>query len=268
MIWSFSTSASDDARFLCPHLTIWGLCSGLACDIFAAMTDQATTMRALVATFLALLLALPAWQAASAQPGSEAERVSSASQLDAGYGAVVISLRSELYLDEPLQLFFLREGGDIANDADVIRFERRQGFFALGNDTTEYKVRSYALPPGTYRMVAHGMNCPKVPAENERCLVDTMGMWGTVELSRPSRGYPEDAPRFEVRAGQVTYAGDFALTARNTIEWSAIPPRELRRADRRFARLQRAPEPDVPEDYHLKYGLNARSYSDDSSRRY
>ena len=60
-----------------------------------------------------LSLAIPGWSTAVAQtPGTEAERVTRASALDAGYGAVVISIRSELYLDEPLDVYFLRVGGD------------------------------------------------------------------------------------------------------------------------------------------------------------
>ncbi|MFU7528906.1 hypothetical protein [Qipengyuania sp. ASV99] len=221
--------------------------------------------------FLALLLsalALPAWDAASAEPGSAAERVSRASALGGGYGAVVISVRSEIYLDDPLQVYFLRDGGSIANDNDVVRFERRQGFFAFGNDTLEYKVAVFALPAGTYRLVAHGMNCPKIPAEDERCLIDVQGLGGSEELSRPSRGYGDDAPRFEVRERSVTYAGDFALTARNSVEWSPIPEQELRRIRRDFARLPEAPAPFVPDEYKLKYGLTPRHYEDDRNRRY
>lgn len=206
--------------------------------------------------------------AALADPGVPAERVSRAGSVDDGLGAVIISIRSELYLDDPLQVYFLREGGSITNDADVVRFERRQGFFAFGNDTVEYQIRAYQLAPGTYRLVAHGMNCPKVPAEDERCLIDVQGIAGAEVLSRPSRGYGADAPRFEVRAGSLTNAGDFALTARNTIEWSPIPADALDRTRRGFARLPMVAEPAVPDDFKLKYGLNPRTYEDDRYRRY
>ena len=225
-------------------------------------------MRPFLAALSALFLALPSWSAASAEVGVEAEKVSRPSAVDDGYGAVVISIRSELFLEDPLDVFFLREGGSVTNDSDVVRFVRKQGFFSLGNDTLEYKIRSYQLRPGTYRLVAHGINCPKVPAENERCLVDASGIFGTEEISRPSRGYPEIAPTFEVRAGAVTYAGDFALTGRNTIEWSEIPRDELQRIERRFAQLPRAPEPIIPGEYRLKYGLFPRSFEDDYNRRY
>jgi len=225
-------------------------------------------MRSALFAFLIACLALPSWNGLAADPGTEAQRVSGPSSVDSGYGAVAISIRSELYLDDPIQVYFLREGGNIANDGDVVRFQRKQGFFAFGNDTAEYKVRTFQLRAGTYRLVAHGMNCAKVPAINERCIVEEPGIFGSLELSRPSRGYANEAPTFEVREGAITYAGDFALTARNTIEWSQIPVSELERTRSRFRRMPIAPEPIVPEDFLLKYGLNARSYEDDAGRRY
>ncbi len=225
-------------------------------------------MRSVLFAFFAACLAIPGWGSVAADPGIEAQRVSGPSAVEEGHGAVVISIRSEIYLDDPIHVFFLREGGDIANDEDVVRFKRRQGFFAFGNDTVSYKIQAFQLRPGTYRLVAHGMNCAKVPTINERCLVEEPGIYGSLELSRPSRGYGEEAPTFEVRAGSVTYAGDFALTGRNTIEWSQIPVRELERTRRRFREMPIAPEPVVPEDFLLKYGLNARSYEDDAGRLY
>ncbi|MHA7818241.1 MAG: hypothetical protein ACX930_01195 [Erythrobacter sp.] len=222
----------------------------------------------ILAALAAMCFAFPAWNAAQADPGTEAERVPRASSLDGGYGAVVISIRSELYLEDTLGVYFLREGGNVSNDSDVIRFERRQGLLSFGNDTLGFKIRSFQLRPGTYRLVAHGVSCAKVPAQNERCLVDFKGLGGTQEISRPSRGYPEIAPSFEVRAGAVTYAGDFVLTARNTMEWAEIPHDELRRTERRFAAIPRAPEPVIPGEYRLIYALNARSLDDDWNRRY
>lgn len=228
------------------------------------MLSMRSILLALFASVLASMAGVPAF----AEPGTKPERIARASQVDEEFGAVVMSIRSEIYLDDPVQVFFLREGGRVENDADVIRFGRRQGFFAFGNDTLGFQVRAYQLRPGTYRLVAHGMNCPKVPEEDERCLIDETGLLGTVERSRPSRGYPEVAPSFEVQAGAVTYAGDFILTARNRIEWLEIPPEKLSRIRPRFDTLARGPEPLIPDDYRLKYGLNARSYEDDAGRLY
>lgn len=200
--------------------------------------------------------------------GVEAERVKRASAIDKDNGAVVISIRSEVYLDEPLDLYFLREGGEVGIPSDVVQLSRRQNPLAFGNSTVKFQVRAYQLRAGTYRLVAHGMDCPKIPAENERCLIDQRGLNGTVEVSRPSRGYGEIAPTFKILSGSVTYAGDFALTARNTVEWSQIPAKELERISRQFSSMQRGPEPQIPEGFNLKYGLFPRSYGDDRGRRY
>ncbi|BDI61047.1 hypothetical protein [Qipengyuania nanhaisediminis] len=225
-------------------------------------------MRIAATVLLAACLALPGWTSLAADPGTEPERVSRASAVDSGLGAVIMSVRSELYLEDTLGVFFLREGGSITNPGDVVRFERRQGMLSFGNDTLGFKVRAYQLRPGIYRLVAHGVSCEKVPAENERCLVEFKGIAGAEEISRPSRGYGGDAPRFEVRAGAVTNAGDFVLTARNTIEWAPIPGDELRRLRARFADAVAAPEPVIPEQFRLVYRLKARSLSDDWNRRY
>jgi hypothetical protein len=218
--------------------------------------------------FLACWLTPPGASAQTNTLGSEPERISRASALDEGHGVLVISIRSEIYLDEPLNVYFGRIGQSAEEPAQILRFGRRQGFFAFGNNTLKYQVRAYQLPAGRYRLLAHGIDCPKIPAEDERCLIDRRGLTGTVEVSRPSRGYGEEAPSFEVRPGSVTYAGDYALTARNTIEWSPIPPDELSRARQSFGSLPRAPEPTIPEDFVLKYALYPRSFEDDRGRRY
>lgn len=225
-------------------------------------------MRSIFLALAMICLAVPAWSSVSAEPGVEAKRVSRPASLDDGFGVVVVSIRSEIYLDDPLHIYFVREGGDINRNEDVIWFERRQSFFAFGNDTVKYRVETYQLPAGTYRLAAHGMNCAKVPAEDERCLVDVTGLTGTVQLSRPSRGYGEEAPVFEVKAGSITYAGDFALTARNTVEWSEVPAPELARIRRKFRQLPLAPVPIVPEEFIREYGLFPREYDDDMNRRY
>lgn len=205
---------------------------------------------------------------AAEDPAREAERVSRASALDPGHGALILSVRSEIYLLAPLDVYFVREGGQIANPADVVRFSRSEGAFSMGNSTTKYKIRSYQLPAGRWRLAGHGVKCPKVPEPDERCLVDVKFAGIGETVSFPSRGYGEDAPVIEVREGALTLAGDFALTARNTIEWSPIPPDEMERLARRFSTLPRAPAPQAGEGFRLKYPLRPRSMSDDRGRRY
>jgi hypothetical protein len=202
-------------------------------------------------------------------PGRAAPKIARAASLDSGHGAVIISVRSELYLLARLDLWFLREGGSIADTADLVRVSRSESGLSFGgNSTTRYKPLAVQLPAGRYRLVGHGAKCPKVPAPDERCLVDVKiaGIGDTVSF--PSRGYGEDAPVFEVRAGAVTLAGDFALTARNRIEWSTIPEQQIATLARRFARLPSGPEPQVDETFRLKYPLRPRSMNDDLGRRY
>lgn len=216
---------------------------------------------------LALIVACPLLFAPAALLAEE-ERVSRASALAPGHGAVILSVRSELYLLDELNVWFVREGGSIANQEDLVRFTRSQSALVFGNHTTKYKVRAYALPAGRWRLAGHGVRCEKVPAPDERCLVDVkvLGIGQTVRF--PSRGYDDDAPVFEVRAGALTNAGDWGLTARNTIEWSQIPADEARRWQRRLDTLSDGPPVEVPEGYRLRYGLSPRSYQDDKNRRY
>jgi len=58
--------------------------------------------------------------------------------IESGFGAVIISIRSELYLEEPLEVYFLRENGDVTTPVDVIGFYRKQSFFAFSNSTVKY----------------------------------------------------------------------------------------------------------------------------------
>jgi len=201
-------------------------------------------------------------------PGMPAEKIARASALKPGHGAVIISVRSELFLRAELDLYFLREGGSVTNDGDIVRFSRAQPALAFGNATTKYKVLSIQLPAGRYKLAGHGAKCSKVPAPDERCLVDVKVFGIGETISFPSRGYGEDAPVFEVREGAVTVAGDFGLTARNTIEWSAIPSNKLGKVMKKFAGLPRGPEPEVAKQFLLKYPLRARSLNDDRARRY
>lgn len=215
--------------------------------------------------FAALALSAPAQAGAT---GREPARLSRPAALDPGHGAVIVSVRSELYLLARLDVWFVREGGDVTNEADLIRFSRAEGALSLGNSTTRYKPLAFQLPAGRWRLAGHGVKCPKVPEPDERCLVDVnfAGIGETVSF--PSRGYGEDAPVFEVLDGALSVIGDFALTARNTIEWSPIPAGEVDRLAKRFSSLPRGPAPEVGKEFSLKYPLRPRSLSDDRGRRY
>lgn len=224
--------------------------------------------KAWFAVAIALAAPLAAESGNGGPPGYTPEKLSRASGLDAGNGAVIISVRSELFLLDTLNLFFVREGGDTSNDADVIRFTRAQPPLAFSNATAKYKPRAFQMAAGRYRLAGHGVRCPKVPDIDERCLVDVKVLGIGETVSFPSRGYGPDAPVIEVREGALTIAGDFALTARNTVEWSEIPSDKLRKAERRIKGIPRGPEPLVSSDFRLQYPLRARAPEDDKGRRY
>ncbi len=230
------------------------------------------TLRHLYLSVVCILVALaglgagPAW--AQDAPGIAPEGLSRGSDLKDGNGALIISVRSELYLLAQLHLYFLREGGDVANREDVVRFSRAQSQLAFGNSTAKHRSVAVQLPAGRYRLVGHGARCLTVPKPEERCLVDVKFAGIGETVSFPSRGYGEDAPVFEVREGAVTNAGDFALTARNTVEWSPIPAERLGKLQRNLKGLPQGPSPYVSDEFILKFPLRARSFSDDQGRRY
>lgn len=180
-------------------------------------------------------------------------------------------MRSALYLAAPLSLFFVAidEDGERKDDAEIVRFERREGRLSFGgNSTTRYKPAAFQLPAGRYRLAGHGAKCEKVPAPDERCLAEIRFAGIEETVSFPSRGYGEDAPYFVIEAGSMTNAGDFGLTAQNSIEWSPIPPEHLERPMRRLSALPAGPRPAIEDDFLLKYPLRPRSLSDDRGRRY
>lgn len=203
-----------------------------------------------------------------ADPGTAPDKVSQSSSVEQGHGVVAVSVRSAIWLSEPLHVYFLREGGNIDNDADVIRFTRKQGFWAIGNDTTDFLVKTFELPPGRYRLVAHGVKCPSVPEPSQTCRVRVEFAGSSSRISFPSRGYEGETPVFEVRAGAITYAGDYALDARNRIVWSRIPEDQLDKVQKRFAKLSTGPEPEIPLDWHMTGRLDRRGMLRDAGRSY
>ena len=168
-------------------------------------------------------------------------------------GVVVVSVRSEKYLPGKLNVYFLREGGSIDNDDDVFRFSRKNGFMAVGNDTTDYAPKAFQLPPGRYSLVAHGVDCPGVPRPGQTCGQRmSFGGGGSVSVSRPSRGYASETPSFEVVAGELTNIGDFALTQANVIRWSAIPASEVAEVMEDFSSFPQTSTPVVPDEFVLE----------------
>lgn len=218
--------------------------------------------------YLVMILALSISSMAIAA-GSKPSKVSKIKSLKDGEGVVAISVRSEIFLPDRLEVYFLKEGGSIDNKKDVFRFSRRQSFLAVGNDTTDYAVKTFRLPAGKYRLVGHGVNCPSVPKPGYRCSVTvTVNGIGGSPISRPSKGYSGETPSFVVEPQKLTLAGDFLLANTNTILWSEIPESELSGVGSKFGELQRTQEPSVPESFVLSRPVRGRGMFDNMGRRY
>ncbi|MFM5949785.1 MAG: hypothetical protein ACKOPM_11240 [Novosphingobium sp.] len=215
---------------------------------------------------LAIALALLAAIAAPAAAGvGKPKQVSAAKSVKPGQGVVAISIRSEIFLPDKLDVFFAREGEPSNQEPTVMRFSRSQSMLAIGNDTTDYAVKSYALPAGRYRLVAHGVNCPGVPPPGMGCAI-RLGYGPTI--SRPSRGYAGETPSFIVEAGKLTVAGDFLLANSNEMLWSALPDAKLDPVKDKFAALAIAAPPTIPKEFVLNRPVRPAGMFDNFGRKY
>lgn len=128
-------------------------------------------------------------------------QITAADRLEAGMGAVRLSVQSQVQLTGgSLFVWFLKEGGDPERRADLLRFERGQGVLLLGRNMVDSRLQVWALPPGRYRLIAHSAGCSTLPPPNAIC-----------SNGAPTERYESEAPVFEVRAGQLTDAGEFIL---------------------------------------------------------
>lgn len=139
----------------------------------------------------------------------EPKPVGSAAELKAGMGALRISAQSQTQQWGALRIWFLREGGDPQNEADLLEFDRKVGVPIAGVNMIDSKPKIYAIRPGRYRLIGHGVKCKAMPPEGTvGCSVREFGMKET-----PALRYGEPAPSFEVVAGKLTDAGEFILEA-------------------------------------------------------
>ena len=156
-----------------------------------------------------ILLALACLALAAPANAVEPRSIASASRVKAGMGAVRLSIQSQTQHAGTLHVWFLREGGDLANKDDLLKFERKQGVPLMGLNMIDSSPKVFALPAGRYRLLAHGVKCPGLPPEGTICSITEN--WN--HYLTPTRRYGFDAPAFEVAAGQLTDAGEFILEA-------------------------------------------------------
>ena len=154
-----------------------------------------------IAALGAVLLA-----ASTSAPAVKPKAVSSPAKLPTDMGVVRLSIQSQTQHGGKLYVWFLREGGSPENKQDILRFDRGQGVPIAGTNMIDQTPRTFALPPGRYRLLGHGVGCGQLPPEGTMCLYGPFG-----GSPMPTGRYGPDAPTFEVVAGQLTDAGEFIL---------------------------------------------------------
>lgn len=161
-------------------------------------------------TFLSVLCA--AGLAASPALAVEPRSIGRADQIRSGWGAVRLSVQSQVQQQGTIHIWFLREGGDPARSADILKFERKPGVPILGMNTVDSRPAVYSVPAGRYSLLAYGVACPMLPPPGTYAC---SAMMNNVPLgSMPARRYEGEVPVFEVVAGMITEAGEFILEAR------------------------------------------------------
>jgi len=219
-------------------------------------------MRALI-TAIALL----GCSSAIAAP-SKPKQIADQSAMKVGYGAIAISVRSEIFLPDKLDVFFLRDGGKIDNDQDVIRFSRSQSVMAIQNGTTEFATKSYLVKPGRYRLVGYGVNCPSVPAPGMVCAVTVSLGSGGAPITRPSRGYEGETPTFVVADGKLTIAGDFVLLHENQMAWTPLPQPQMDILTTRFPNIAKGGDVTVPSSFRLTREVRPHQMFENFGRKF
>lgn len=160
-------------------------------------------MKRALAILTALALAVPA-------SAIEPRAIRSAKQVKAPNGALRLSIRSQVQQQGTLHVWFVRIDGDPANKADILKFERGQGVPLAGSNMMDTRPLVFAVRPGRYRLLAHGVQCPGLPPEGTfACSVTQFGSTTQKSAAR----YGVGAPEFEVISGRMTNVGDVILEA-------------------------------------------------------
>lgn len=182
----------------------------------------------------------------------EAQQLSAPGNLGAEQGAFLLSLRSQARFSEKVRIWFLREGGDETNNADLIEITRRQAFG--GPSMLKSIPRFYAVKPGKYVLIAHMVGCEGLPPPGQVCVVA-----GGKGDPLPTARYTAPAPSFVVEAGKLTDAGEFVLEypkgavtgqivrdpAQAQIRWRGLPFRVVGA----FAKMPPGPGPVIPAKF-------------------
>lgn len=172
----------------------------------------------------------------------EPRAIRSAKQIKAPNGAVRLSIRSQVQQQGTLHVWFVRTDGDPAKSADLLKFERGQGVPLAGSNMMDTRPLIFAVRPGRYRLLAHGVQCPGLPPEGTfACSVTQFGSTTQKSAAR----YGVGAPEFEVVPGKLTDVGDVILEAAAGSPIAEGTAFDFMRGNARAfqIRVQRAPRP-------------------------
>ena len=97
------------------------------------------------------LIVLTAFALAVPAHAIEPRSIKSARQVKAGQGALRLSVQSQVQQGGTIHLWFLREGGDPAKSADLLKFERKQGVPLMGTNTVDSRPLVYSIAPASCR---------------------------------------------------------------------------------------------------------------------
>ena len=143
------------------------------------------------------------WVTGGPAAAQEPRELSSQTALPTGMGAIRLSLRSQLQLPETLHLWFLPAREGAVDSKEGLRFERKQGVPLAGSNMIDSRPRVYSVRPGRYRLAAHVTGCEQLPPPGTVCSKN----WNPL----PTGTYLQESVTFEVRAGELTDAGEFVL---------------------------------------------------------
>jgi hypothetical protein len=155
-----------------------------------------------------LLLAAQAISAASAQTAMEIvepAKVKSSKQLRDGEGVLQISVRTQKQFIETAILYFVAVDANGQDTNRVIRFERGAGVPIMGSNMIDEKQQTYRVKADRYRVIAFTIACDGMPYAPGLACRRGYGK------GFPTGFYPQGEPVFEVKAGQLTQAGDFIV---------------------------------------------------------
>ena len=195
----------------------------------------------------------------------EPKKITSASKLKSGEGALRISVRTQIQTTQTLFVYFVEVKEDGTDGPQVLRLERGAGVPIMGTNMIDPKPTVYRVSAGRYRPYAYAIACEQIPeSENAVC---SMEMMGVVRAQLPAGFYRTSSPIIEVSAGKLTEAGDFILEYNGEVNGAKVDQgagynlrwRPLKStAGEAFSGLQPAPAVSAESEFRSRIQCDAR----------